>query len=135
MIGLESNMITSTGPHVVGGVLLGSPAEVRFTPVSFDFTYGDGGTRSASTPGASWAAQGLAEFSRTATSHIYSQSGSYEIAVRVAFALEYRWGSDNWTSIEGRVFGTAPTQTLVVVDTANVLVQRSCQQGIPAPGC
>ncbi|GAB2823258.1 hypothetical protein GCM10027022_12340 [Alpinimonas psychrophila] len=135
VVGLDSNMITSTRPHVVGGVLLGSSAEVRFTPVSFDFTYGDGGTRSTSSPGASWVVQGLPEFSPTSTSHIYSQSGTYEIAARVGFALEYRWGSGTWTPIEGRVFATAPTQTVVVVDNANVLVQGACQQGIPAPGC
>ena len=135
VVGLEVNMIAATGTHVSSGILLGSAAEVRFTPVSFDFSYGDGGTRNSPSPGASWASQGLEEFSPTSTSHIYSQSGSYQASVRVGFSLEYRWGSGAWTRIEGRVFGQAPAHLVVAVNAANVLVQGACQRGSIAPGC
>jgi hypothetical protein len=135
VVGLESNMIATTGQHVATGQLLGAAAEVRFTPLSFDFTYGDGASRGSPSPGASWAAQGLPEFAPTSTSHIYSQTGSYLASVRVGFTLEYRWGSGAWTPIEGRVHANATNYVVVVVDVANVLVREACQQGTSAPGC
>jgi hypothetical protein len=128
-------MIATTGPHVATGQLLGAAAEVRFTPRSFDFTYGDGASRGSPSPGASWAAQGLPEFAPTSTSYIYSQTGSYLASVRVGFTLEYRWGSGAWTPIEGRVHANATNYVVVVVDAANVLVREACQQGTSAPGC
>ncbi|MBK5239107.1 MAG: hypothetical protein JJE28_08385 [Actinomycetales bacterium] len=135
VVGLESNMIAGTSTHVAAGRLLGAAAEVRFTPVSFDFRYGDGASRSSTSSGAPWATQGLPEFSPTATSHVYSQTGSYPASVRVSFSLEYRWGAGPWTAIEGRVYGTAPAQVVLVVNATNVLMQEACQQGIAAPGC
>jgi len=135
IVGLESNMIAVTTTHVVAGLLLGSPADVRFTPITFDFVYGDGGARSSSSAGASWAAQGLPEFSRTPTSHIFEQTGSYRVFVNVGFAVEYRWGTDAWTFIDGRVFSSAPAQVVLVTRATNVLVQDVCHQGIVAPGC
>jgi hypothetical protein len=135
IVGLESNMITSTTTHVIAGVLLGAPAQVRFTPVSFDFDYGDGGIRHSSSSGAPWVAQGLAEFSPTPTSHIFQQTGSYRVTVRVGFAIEYRWDVEAWTPLDGRVQATAPAQVVLVVNAANVLVQEACRQGRDALGC
>ncbi len=133
--GLESNMVTQTRTHVVPGTLLGAPAEVRFTPVSYDWSYGDGATRSSSTPGATWATQVLPEFSVTSTSHAYSQTGTYSPSVRVWFALEYRWGGSVWIPIEGAVFRDAPASVVLIVEATNVLVQGPCQPGSTAPGC
>jgi hypothetical protein len=135
VVGLETNMIVGTSMHVVSGTLLGEVAEVRFTPVSFDFSYGDGATRGALSSGATWAAQGLAEFAPTATSHRFAQKGSFRPSVRVGFALEYRWASGGWTPIDGRLFGSAVAPLVLVVNATNVLVTESCQPGIPAPGC
>ncbi len=135
IVGLETNMIASTSTHVVGGSLLGSAAEVRFTPASFEFTYGDGASRSAATAGAPWSSLGLPEFSATSTSHSYGQSGTFNASVRVGFSLEYRWGSNNWIPIDGQVYGTAPVRVVLVVNAANVLVTEACHQGTPALGC
>ena len=135
IVGLESNMLVGTSRHVAAGPLLGAAAEVRFTPARFDFTYGDGATRSASSAGTSWASRGLPEFSRTETSHAYSQSGTYRASVRVAFSLEYRWGNGAWTSIDGLVYGTASAPVVLVLNAVNVLVTQACTPGIEAPGC
>ena len=133
--GLESNMIAGTRIHAVSGQLLGAPAEVRFTPASFDWNYGDGGSRESFLAGATWATQGLAEFSPTPTSHVYRQTGSFEPTVRVWFSLEYRWGSGAWTGMRGRVSADASAPVLLVVRAANVLVQEPCLSGKSAPGC
>jgi len=135
IVGLETNMIAGTRTHVVAGSLLGAAAEVRFTPTSFEFSYGDGASRSASTAGAAWSSLGLPEFSSTSTSHAYGQSGTFNASVRVGFSLEYRWGSNSWIPIDGEVFGTAPAQVVLVMNAANVLVKEACHQGTPAPGC
>ena len=128
-------MIAGTSTHVVSGPLLGAAAEVRFTPARFDFTYGDGSSRTASSPGSSWASLGLPEFARTDTSHAYAQAGTFHATVRVGFSLEYRWGNGAWTPIDGLAYGTAPAQVVLALNAVNVLVTEACKPGITAPGC
>ena len=135
IVGLETNMMAGTSTHVVSGPLLGAAAEVRFTPATYEFSYGDGSSRAVSSPGTSWASLGLPEFSRTETSHVYSQTGTFQPTVRVGFSLEYRWGNGAWTPIEGLVHGTAPAQVVLALNAVNVLVTDACKPGIAAPGC
>lgn len=135
IVGLESNMIAGTSTHVVAGSLLGVAAEVRFTPANFEFTYGDGASRTAPSAGSSWASLGVSEFTPTATSHAYSRAGSFQAGVRVGFSLEYRWGFGSWNSIDGLAYSSAPAHVVLAQNAANVLVTQSCHQGISAPGC
>lgn len=135
VVGVETNFIAGAVTHEVGGTLLGRSAEVRFTPASYEWNYGDGTTRSTADAGASWSALGLKEFSRTSTSHKYLIPASYTPSVTVYYSVEYRWGGGVWQSIAGRIPATASASTVTVFTADTVLVSGACTAWKTAPGC
>lgn len=136
VIGLTMNAISTATAHTVDGTLLGQPATVRFTPVSWTWEYGDGGTATTSTGGGRWAALGVPEFDPTPTGHIYAARGSYTVSVTVDFLVEYRLGGGAWTRIPGTLPlpATAPT-AIRAVGARTVLVAENCRENPRGPGC
>ena len=55
----------------------------------------------AATPGATWAALGQREFTETATSHVYAESGDYTVDVEAVLRAEYRFAGSPWRAIAG----------------------------------
>lgn len=135
VVGVETNFIAGAQTHEVSGSLLGRSAEVRFTPAYFDWSYGDGATRSTSDAGASWNALGVKEFSRTATSHVYTAPGGYTPSVTVFYGVEYRWGGGSWISVAGRIPASASASTVTAYTADTVLVTGACTTWRVAPGC
>lgn len=133
--GLDTNFYAITGAHVVNGTLLGRPADVRFTPVSYRWAYGDGTSATKSTGGGTWAAQGIREFDPTPTSHVYEQLGDYTITLSIVFAAEYRFAGGPWRPVVGTI--TLPANDLHIrVGTAKtVLVEHDCLANPSGPGC
>lgn len=135
VVGVETNFIAGAHTHVVAGSLLGSNAEVRFTPASFEWNYGDGATRTTADAGASWTALGLKEFSRTSTSHKYITPASYTPSLSVWYSVEYRWGGGAWRAVTGRIPAPASASTVTVFTADTVLVTGACTAWRAAPGC
>jgi hypothetical protein len=135
IVGLDTNFYATAPVQVQSGLLLDLPAQVRFTPVRYHWAYGDGATRSASTPGATWAAYDLSEFDPTPTSHVYTASGTYYIGLTIDFAAEYRWAGSDWTSIAGTI--PVPANRLVASagGAKTVLVEQECTLNPRGPGC
>lgn len=133
--GLHTNFYAITGQHVVGGTLLGRPADVRFTPDRYLWAYGDGTTATRSTAGGTWAAQGIGEFEPTPTSHVYAALGDYTITLSIVFAAEYRFAGGPWLPVVGTI--TLPANDLHIrVGTAKtVLVEHDCLANPSGPGC
>jgi hypothetical protein len=133
--GLDTNLYAITGTHVVNGTLLGRPAEVRFTPTSYRWAYGDGTSAVKNTKGATWAALGIAEFEPTPTSHVYERVGDYTITLSIVFAAEYRFDGGPWRPVVGTI--TLPANDLHIrVGTAKtVLVEHDCLADPSGPGC
>jgi hypothetical protein len=133
--GLDTNFYASGGTHIKEGTLLGQPASVRFTPVEWHWSYGDGAAASHPYPGGTWAAQGVREFDATPTSHVYERYGTYSVDLDVDFAPEYRFAGGPWVPVAGRV--TAPANRLVITvgDAKTVLVERECTRNPTGPGC
>ena len=135
VVGLDANIYSTGGIQVVEGTLLGQPAAVRFTPVRWHWDYGDGTSATRATPGGTWQAQGLPEFSPTATSHIYTSTGTYYIDLDIDFAPEYRFAGGTWARVPGII--TLPANRLVITsgDAKTVLVERECTLNPAGPGC
>lgn len=134
VVGLDTNFYAEVGVQVVDGQLLGRQAQVRFTPVRYHWSFGDGGTLNTTAKGATWAAQRLGEFDRTPTSHIYRASGTYFIDLSIDFAPEYRYDGGAWRSISGTINLPANRLQARAGTAKTVLVDRDCTQG-PGPGC
>lgn len=133
--GLHTNFYAQTSTHVVNGQLLGRPAAVRFTPISYAWAYGDGETATKPTKGDTWKRLGIPEFERTPTSHVYDEVGEYTITLRITFAAEYRFGSSGWRPVVGTI--TLPANDLHIrAGTAKtVLVDEHCLANPSGPGC
>ncbi|WP_411720616.1 hypothetical protein [Mycetocola sp.] len=135
LVGLPANFMAKTNTHVVSGSLLDYPLDVRFTPSSYAWSWGDGSTSRSSVPGASWASLGLPEFSPTPTSHVFDARGVYQISVTVSYTVEFSIDALPWRSISGTLPGPATIVAAVAGNAKTVLVQRECTENPHGPGC
>jgi hypothetical protein len=135
IVGLDTNFFSTGGVQVHDGTLLGQPASVRFTPVAWHWTYGDGTGASRGTPGSTWSALGIPEFDQTPTSHIYTAEGTYFIDLTIDFRAEYRFAGMPWVPITGVL--PVPANRLVATagNAKTVLVERECTLNPSGPGC
>jgi hypothetical protein len=135
VIGLDTNFYSIAAEQIVHGTLLGKPADVRFTPVTWHWTYGDGHSATLATGGSTWKAQGIQEFDPTPTSHVYAERGTYAIDLTIDYAPEYRFAGGDWVAVIGVV--SLPTNRLTITagDAQTVLVGRDCHANPTGPGC
>ncbi|WP_259363160.1 PKD domain-containing protein [Microbacterium esteraromaticum] len=132
--GLPTNFVTEAAQHVRSGELFGFPIEVRFTPVSYTFHYGDGASETTSSPGTSWESLAQAQFTPTDTSHTYSERGTYDANVTIAYTAEIDLGV-GWFPIDGQLDIPGPTQQIRIFEAHTALVARTCIEQPSAPGC
>lgn len=135
IVGLDTNFYALIDRHIVSGQLLGSSAEVRFTPVAYRWRYGDGTAVRLLNKGAPWQALGLAEFDPTPTSHVYRASGTYFIDLDVEYTAEYRFAGGGWVRLNGTIVLPANRLVATAGDAVTVLVDRHCAQPAAGPGC
>lgn len=135
VVSLPTNFVAATSQHSVSGPLLGETVEVRFTPVRYEWAYGDAATASTTTAGATWQQLGQKEFSPTPTSHVYAQVGTYAASVTVNFSVEYRWGGETWQSIPGEVSSMSAPVSVRVSTAQTVLVTGPCGNNRSSRGC
>ena len=134
VLGLPTNMLAGARQHTVTGVVLGWQVDVAFTPVHYLWSFGDGAQRDTVDAGSSWAARLAAEFSSTATSHIYERLGVFEARVSAYYRASYRFSGYPWRSVSGEIsVASAPVQ--VVISTfsralvSSFCVDRHCTEG------
>jgi len=135
VVGLDANFYATGGVSTVDGTLLGLPAAVRFTPVRWTWTYGDGSSATRSTRGGTWSALGIREFEPTPTSHVYEQAGTYYIDLTVGYRAEYQFDGGQWGTIAGTLWLPANRLVATVGGAKTVLVERDCTTAPPGPGC
>lgn len=127
--GLPTNFITHARTHVVSGELSGHRAQVRFIPVRYRRTFGDGASQSTAVRGAEWSTP----WSATGTSHVYRDTGVHTVRLSVTYVADYRYSGLGWVRLGGAVTRSAPDLTVRVFAADTVLVARPCSGG--APGC
>jgi hypothetical protein len=135
VVGLPTNFYSVVGVEVENGTLLGQPASVRFTPISWHWVYGDGASATRPTAGRTWAAQRIAEFDPTPTSHVYSKTGTYFIDLSITFRAEYKWADGVWTPVIGTITLPANRLEASAGSAKTVLVNRDCTENPHGPGC
>jgi hypothetical protein len=135
VVGLPANVYSIVGTQIVAGELLGQSADVRFTPVAWQWNYGDGTAATLPTRGGTWAALGLREFDATPTSHIYQRAGSYTIRLSIVYRAEYRIAGGPFTPIAGTITLPANELHITASGAKTVLVDRDCTVAPRGPGC
>lgn len=132
--GMPTNFVAAASVHTRAGTLFDRPTSVRFTPLRFSFTYGDGTATTSSTGGRSWAALGQAQFTPTPTSHSYRERGTYSAHVTVHYTAEVDIGG-GWFPIDGELAVDGPVRQIRVYEAETALVARTCVEQPGAPGC
>lgn len=132
--GLPMNFVAAASTQTRAGTLLSRPISVRFTPVRFDFVYGDGLTATSTSGGRTWSALGQAQFTPTPTSHTYRARGIYPVHARVHYTAEVDIGG-GWFPVAGELAIAGPTQQIRVYEANTALVARTCDEQPRAPGC
>lgn len=84
--------------------MLGIDVEIRAVPIDYHFDYGDGTARTTAAPGrpaadAAGANDSAPTDRETLTSHIYQETGLYEVGITTTFTGEYRIAGGTWTPI------------------------------------
>ncbi|TFC95129.1 MULTISPECIES: hypothetical protein [Cryobacterium] len=135
VVGLPANFIAAASVHTLSGSLLGYPAEVRFTPIGYRWSYGDGAEAGTTSGGATWTALGLPEFSATPTSHVFRRAGAFSVQVSAVYSAEYRFAGSAWRSVRGTLPVPAEPLGVTVGDAQTVLVDHTCMTNPAGPGC
>lgn len=132
--GLPSNFMTDASVHTESGELFGFPIQVRFTPTTFTFHYGDGESRASDTAGESWDDLDQAQFTPTDTSHSYAERGTYQASVDTTYTAEIDLGV-GWFPIAGELTIDGVTQRIRIYEAHTALVAHTCDENPGAPGC
>ena len=135
VVGLPANFMATAVEHTRSGMLLGFPADVRFTPAGFHWDYGDGTSVTTETGGTSWAELGLPEFSETPTSHVFTEVGNPTITLDVLYTAEYRFAGSDWREVEGVLAVPGAPITAHASLAGTVLVAEGCSSNPGGPGC
>lgn len=136
IVGLPTNFYARASQQIVAGTLLDKPVWVRFTPITYRWTYGDGTARTTHTPGGTWKQLGKNEFDETPASHRYQQPGRYIIHLTIGFAAEWRWADmTDWVPVIGTLALPANPLEAVAGNAKTVLVERDCTLSPTGPGC
>lgn len=135
VVGVHTNLVAHIETHVVSTVVIGRDVDVQFTPIRYDWSFGDGDTRTTETAGATWEQLGVAEFSQTATSHRYRSAGPVTPDVIVTYSVAYRWAGGDWIPLDGTLTRSASAPLVFVQNADTVLVTSGCRAAHTAPGC
>jgi hypothetical protein len=134
VVGMPTNLVARAGEQRIDGTLFEYDVTVRFVPAGFRFAYGDGTSGTTSSGGASWTALGQADFTPTATSHVYRERGTYSASVTVLYSASVDFGG-GWRPVPGFVETTGGGYGIRVVEVHTALVDRTCLENPGGPGC
>ena len=136
IVGRPTNFVASATVQTLTGRLFDLPVTVRFTPAAYRFDYGDGTTRTTTTAGTTWKTADAPLFTRTATSHTYTNKALVTAQVTVAYTAQVAFtGYPDWYDVTGYVLAPTPTRQFQLYVARTVLVEHTCDEDPHGPGC
>lgn len=133
VVGTPTNFYATAETHTMDGELFDTPIEVRWTPTSYVFDYGDGTVETSEASGSAW--RGTDEsWTETATSHTYAARDDVTASLTVVFTAEVDAGT-GWFSVPGTLPVDAPSEVVKVFEVDTVLTDGDCIANPRAAGC
>lgn len=132
--GLPTNLVAAASEQIIPGTLLGYDVRVRFVPAGFVFDHGDGTSARTASGGTSWDQLGQAQFTPTATSHVYRERGVYRVTATVQFSASVDFGG-GWRPVAGYVTVSGNGYDVQVLEASTALVDATCAENPRGPGC
>ncbi|MDR6686214.1 hypothetical protein J2Y41_001775 [Arthrobacter sp. 1088] len=133
--GGPTNFYTTATEQAFNITILGQTVQLRATPASFTYTFGDG-TSLGPTPAAGYSipeADWL--LNDTRTSHSYTATGNYPATITTSFTGTYSVNNGPPLPINGILDLTTPPKTIQVWRTEKALVADTCQENPTSWGC
>lgn len=128
----ETNFYADAETRTLVTTLNGVEVELRATPVSFHWDYGDG----SPTKTTSVAGQSQPEFNvPTPTSHVYEDTGQYTVRLTTVYIGEYREAGGEWVLIPGTISLDSAPVTADIWRTITRNVADDCSVDSSAWGC
>lgn len=135
IVGSHTNFFTTATEHSATGSVLGHPVTVTFTPITYQWDYGDGTTAETTTPGASWAALGQDDFSATSTSHVYEEKATVQASVTVVYTAAVTLASGTRIPVTGTLNRASTTLSLELFTADTVITVGDCNEHPEQPRC
>ncbi|MGZ0711015.1 hypothetical protein ACWPKO_22080 (plasmid) [Coraliomargarita sp. W4R53] len=136
VVGAPTNRVAVATTDQFAATILELDVTVRFIPDVFSFDNGDGTTITSAVGGATWEALTQAQFSPTATSHVYLEAGTYATNLTVQYAPFVALNPvSDWIRVPGHVTASAGTYAVQAVEARTALVDKTCIQDPNGPGC
>ncbi|GAA3280400.1 hypothetical protein GCM10020260_04650 [Nesterenkonia halobia] len=111
--GRHTNIYADVGTQTTSGEVLDATMELRAIPVAYHWDYGDGTSRTTYEPG-----EPLPDYDgtgeeintmdfKTPTSHVYEETGIFEVTVTTEFVGQFRYDGGDWDGIPGTISVTS----------------------------
>ncbi|WP_237090100.1 PKD domain-containing protein [Nesterenkonia sp. PF2B19] len=102
----HTHMFADVEEQIVETELLGFDVEIRAIPESFQWDYGDGNQRTTYQSGEPlpeyWAGEPVDKTdAETPTSHVYTETGVFDVTLTTTFSGQYRVDGGEWVVIPG----------------------------------
>lgn len=133
VVGTPTNFYATAETHTMDGELFDAPIEVRWTPTSYVFDYGDGRTETSDASGTAWSGTDES-WTETETSHTYAARDDVTASLTVVFTAEVDAGG-GWFSVPGTLPVDAPPVSVKIFEVETVLTNGDCMANPSAPGC
>jgi hypothetical protein len=114
LINVPTNLFVEADVTVLDTTLLGFPVQVRATPQSFRWTFGDGRGLVTDDPGAAYPDLRI--------THTYTQPGAARLALTTTYSGEYSIAGGPWLPINGTAEVSSSPVTLTVLSAENHLI-------------
>lgn len=133
VVGTPTNFYATAETHTMSGELFDVPIEVRWTPTSYVFHYGDGTLETSDASGTPW--RGTEEsWTETSTSHTYASREDVTASLTVVFTAEVDAGG-GWFPVPGTLPVAAPSVPVKLFEVGTVLTDGDCMANPMAAGC
>lgn len=120
LVNVPTNVYVVSRPVTLSTTLVGFPVQVRATPVSYRWSFGDGSTLHTEDPGA--------PYPDLRTTHTYTKPATASVVLTTAYAGEYSVAGGPWQPVDGVALVDSPAVSLTVVEARGELVG-----GLPSP--
>lgn len=114
LVSVPTNLYATSRPATFRVTLLGTPVLVRARPTAWTWTYGDGSSRTFSTPGAPYPDLG--------TAHTWTAPGRRTVTLTTTWSGTYSVAGGPALPVDGTASVVSPSVEIVVVETRAELV-------------
>lgn len=129
----NAHMFAVPNPQTFNVEIFDEPVRVRAIPQSYVWNYGDGQSRRTQNPGKPMPDHTFDQ--PTDTSHVYTETGDFQIRLNTAYRGEFSVDGGPWIPIPGTANVPSEPMPMSVWRTKKLLVDQNCAEDPDGPAC